>query len=76
MRGLGIRRKQGIPEPEDHLGALCEMMAGMINGAFGQPMPLQVQKEFFNAHMAPWAAHCLAISKRQKVLCSMLQLAP
>ena len=60
MRGLGIQRKQGIPEPEDHLGALCEMMAGMITGAFGQPMPLQVQKEFFNAHIAPWAAHCFS----------------
>lgn len=60
MRELGIQRKQGIPEPEDHLGALCEMMAGMITGAFGQPMPLQAQKEFFNAHIAPWAAHCFS----------------
>lgn len=60
MRELGIQRKQGISEPEDHIGALCEMMAGMITGAFGQPMPLQVQKEFFNAHIAPWAAHCFS----------------
>ena len=60
MRELGIRRKQGISEPEDHLGALCEMMAGMITGAFGQPMSLQTQKEFFNAHIAPWAAHCFS----------------
>ena len=58
MRSLGIQRKEGISEPEDHLGALCEMMAGMITGAFGQPMPLQTQKEFFNAHIAPWASHC------------------
>ena len=60
MRELGIQRKQGISEPEDHLGALCEMMAGMITGAFGEPMPLQAQKEFFNAHIAPWAAHCFS----------------
>jgi TorA maturation chaperone TorD len=60
MRELGIRRKQGISEPEDHLGALCEMMAGMITGAFGQPMSLHTQKEFFNAHIAPWAAHCFS----------------
>jgi TorA maturation chaperone TorD len=58
MRSLGIQRKQGISEPEDHLGALCEMMSGMITGAFGQPMPLQTQKEFFNAHIAPWASYC------------------
>jgi TorA maturation chaperone TorD len=60
MRSLGIKRKQGVSEPEDHLGALCEMMAGMIAGAFGQPMPLQTQKEFFNAHIAPWASHCFS----------------
>ena len=60
MRLLGMRRKQGVSEPEDHLGALCEMMAGMITGAFGQPMPLQTQKEFFNAHIAPWASHCFS----------------
>ena len=60
MRGLGMQRKQGVSEPEDHLGALCEMMAGMITGAFGHPMPLQVQKEFFNAHIAPWASHCFS----------------
>lgn len=60
MRELGIKRKQGVSEPEDHLGALCEMMAGMITGAFGQPMSLQTQKEFFNAHIAPWAAHCFS----------------
>jgi TorA maturation chaperone TorD len=60
MRELGIQRKKGISEPEDHVGALCEMMAGMISGAFGQSMPLQTQKEFFNAHIAPWAAHCFS----------------
>ena len=60
MRELGIQRKQGVSEPEDHAGALCEMMAGMISGAFGQSMPLQTQKEFFNAHIAPWAAHCFS----------------
>ena len=60
MRKYGIQRKDGIPEPEDHLGSLCEMMAGMITGGFGQVMPLQAQKEFFNAHLAPWAAHCFS----------------
>jgi TorA maturation chaperone TorD len=36
------------------------MMAGMITGAFSRPMPLQVQKEFFNVHIGPWAAHCFS----------------
>lgn len=60
MRSHGIQRKDGIPEPEDHLGSLCEMMAGMITGGFGHVMPLQIQKEFFNAHIATWAAHCFS----------------
>ena len=60
MRSHGMQRKDGIPEPEDHLGSLCEMMAGMITGNFGQVMSLQTQKEFFNAHIAPWAAHCFS----------------
>jgi TorA maturation chaperone TorD len=60
MRFLGVARKEGIPEPEDHLGSLCEVMAGMITGAFGDPAPIQTQKEFFNAHIGPWAAHCFS----------------
>lgn len=60
MRSLGIQRREGIVEPEDHLGSLCEMMSGLITGAFGEPVSLSVQKEFFNAHIAPWAAHCFS----------------
>lgn len=60
MRRLGLKRSEGVVEPEDHLGTLCEMMAGLITGAFGEPASLTVQKEFFNAHIAPWAAHCFS----------------
>src|SRR6056300_1691031 len=37
MRRLGLKRSEGVVEPEDHLGTLCEMMAGLITGAFGEP---------------------------------------
>jgi TorA maturation chaperone TorD len=60
MRRLGLKRSEGVVEPEDHLGTLCEMMAGLITGAFGEPASLTIQKEFFNAHIAPWAAHCFS----------------
>lgn len=60
MRRLGLKRSEGVVEPEDHLGTLCEMMAGLITGAFGEPASLAIQKEFFNAHIAPWAAHCFS----------------
>ncbi|MBL8831889.1 MAG: molecular chaperone TorD family protein [Rhodospirillales bacterium] len=55
MAELGIARAGDRPEPEDHIASLCEMMAGMIVGAFGAPAPLDAQKRFFDAHIAPWA---------------------
>ncbi len=60
MADLRIARSGDVSEPEDNLAALCEMMAGMIRGRFGMAVPLERQKEFFNTHMAPWAAHCFA----------------
>jgi TorA maturation chaperone TorD len=55
MAELGIARAGDRPEPEDHVASLCEMMAGLIVGAFGAPVPLAAQKRFFDAHVAPWA---------------------
>ena len=49
--------KDGIPEPEDHLGSLCEMMAGMITGGFGQVMPLQSQR-IFQCTLPRGNGHC------------------
>jgi TorA maturation chaperone TorD len=36
------------------------MMAGLILGRFGEPAPLLVQKDFFSAHIGPWAGHFFA----------------
>lgn len=55
MTRLGIARTNDRPEPEDHMASLCEMMAGLIVGAFGEPAPLEAQKRFFDAHVATWA---------------------
>jgi TorA maturation chaperone TorD len=44
-----------VSEPEDHIAALCEMMAGLITGAFADPGDLATQREFFEKHLAPWA---------------------
>lgn len=55
MARLGIARAEGVSEPEDHIAALCEMMAGLITGAFGAPLGLADQRRFFEAHLAPWA---------------------
>ncbi len=57
MERLSISRAPGVMEPEDGIASLCEMMAGLILGRFGEPASLAVQNEFFRAHLAPWARH-------------------
>ncbi len=57
MAALRITRAPNVYEPEDNIASLLEMMAGMIRGRFGAPVPLQRQKDFFFKHIAPWAEH-------------------
>lgn len=57
MSRLGIERRDEVAEPEDHIAALCEMMAGLIVGDFGEALDLDEQKKFFQAHIASWAKH-------------------
>ncbi|GAB3538130.1 molecular chaperone [Noviherbaspirillum agri] len=57
---LGLQRRQGTGELEDHLGALCEAMCMLISGAPDLPRrTTQEQKTFFTRHIAPWFARCL-----------------
>jgi TorA maturation chaperone TorD len=60
LAGLGIARATEVKEPEDHIAALCEVMAGLIDGAYGAPQPLAVQRGFFETHMAPWVGRFFA----------------
>jgi TorA maturation chaperone TorD len=55
MRALGIARAEGVRESEDHVAALCEIMAGLITGAFARPASLPEQRRFFDTHLASWA---------------------
>lgn len=60
LAGLGLARRSGALETEDHLGALCETMRRLIIG--GQDLARQSvsrQHEFFDVHIAPWTAICL-----------------
>ena len=58
---LRLARAPGVGESEDHLGALCETMRVLIQGGPGMPARgLAVQKHFFEAHIRPWYAACLA----------------
>lgn len=51
---LSVARADDIYEPEDHVAVLCEVMQGLIEGRFGAQADLASQREFFDAHMAPW----------------------
>ena len=54
MAVLGIKNSGISKEPEDHVAYLCEIMHGLITGAFNEPASLETQQKFFETHMAPW----------------------
>ncbi|MGF1909682.1 molecular chaperone [Vibrio kasasachensis] len=45
---LGFERADQVKEPEDHIAALCEVMAMLSEEEVG------TQQVFFNKHLAPW----------------------
>jgi len=53
LRALGIARREGVCEPEDHIATLCEVMAVTIEAAGVDTWSRQ--QAFFQAHLAPWA---------------------
>ncbi|WP_373183173.1 molecular chaperone [Halomonas campaniensis] len=53
LKALGIERDEQTRDPEDHLAALCETMALLIEA--GSP----AEARFFMTHLAPWAPACL-----------------
>lgn len=57
MRPLGIARNDDVKDPEDHVAALMEMMAGLIDGSFGTVQPASAQQVFFDRHVASWTPH-------------------
>jgi len=56
LMARGIKARSDVKEPEDHVGTLCEIMAGIIAGEFPCNSDLPSQKAFFDAHLAKWAA--------------------
>lgn len=61
MVKLGYARADNVSEPEDHMGALCELMALLIRGGDGRgPAELATQERLFNQHLAPWGERFFA----------------
>jgi TorA maturation chaperone TorD len=55
---LGIERQEGLFEPEDHIGILFDIMAGLAARRFGDG--LKDEKAFFSRHVAPFAGRLFA----------------
>lgn len=53
---LGIERRERVSEPEDHVAAVCEAMAILID----RGAALDVQQRFFRTHMHGWLVRCFA----------------
>lgn len=52
LRALGIERQEAVREPEDHVAALCEVMAMLVDPANGYEA--DQQRQFFDAHLRDW----------------------
>ncbi len=50
LTALGFARQEGVSEPEDHVAALCEVMAILID----EGASLEQQSRFFKSHLADW----------------------
>ncbi len=57
LAALGLERERGVSEPEDHMAALCDVMAALTDpdgaGCDGEQRVL-VQQRFFRNHLEPW----------------------
>ena len=51
LAALGFERQPGVCEPEDHVAALCEVMAEL---ALDPGLAFERQRDFYRAHLAPW----------------------
>ena len=51
---LGLARDEAMPETEDHVAYVCEVMRYLIAGDDVEIANLTRQRAFFSAHVQPW----------------------
>lgn len=51
---LGLERSEDMPESEDHIAALCDVMRVLIMSDDGLHAGIATQKNFFGGQMQPW----------------------
>ena len=67
LAGLGLTRDTRMPETEDHVAYLLEVMRYLIAGDDVAVCNLTRQAEFFSRHLQPWVSQmCQAITTHPK----------
>jgi TorA maturation chaperone TorD len=67
LAALGLARGDDMPETEDHIAYLCEVMRYLIAGEDVAVANLARQQEFFAAHVQPWVNQlCDAVAAHPK----------
>lgn len=67
LAALGLARGDDMPETEDHIAYLCEVMRYLIAGDDAAVANLARQQAFFASHVQPWAAQlCDTIAAHPK----------
>jgi TorA maturation chaperone TorD len=67
LAAMGLARGDDMPETEDHIAYLCEVMRYLIAGDDVEVANLTRQAEFFATHVQPWtSALCDAIAANPK----------
>ena len=54
LAALGLARGEAMPETEDHVAYLCEVMRYLIAGDDVAVCNLSAQRNFFATHLQPW----------------------
>lgn len=67
MAALGLARDETMPETEDHVACLCEVMRYLIAGDDVEVANLTRQHTFFARHLQPWfPSMCEAVMQHPK----------
>lgn len=56
LANLGLQRDESMPESEDHIAALCEVMRYLIASDDAVHANIATQKQFFANHLQPWVS--------------------
>ena len=67
IAALGLARDETMPETEDHVAYVCEVMRYLIAGDDVAVANLTRQREFFARHLQPWVpGMCEAVAQHPK----------